>query len=187
MFERVKRVLGIQQAQGSDDFEVEGRGSNAALLQAFMRGDDLPDPTHFGVRMNDPYCQSVAVFRCVNAISSTLSQTPILLNKGNKPVKSGPYYDLLNKPNHLMGTEEMMEMLIVQILTHGNAFLFIDEPDSKGVPRALLPLSPDCMSPIRGEKMYELEGWHLTIGPKQVITIPRESVVHFKYLSLIHI
>lgn len=183
MFERVKRVLGIEQAQGADEFSTEGRGSNAALLQAFMRGDDLPDPTQFGVRMNDPYCQSVAVFRCVNAISSTLSQTPILLKKGKKLVESGPYYDLINKPNHLMGLEEMMETLIVQILTHGNAFLYIDDPDSRGVPRALLPLSPVCISPRRGEKQYELEGWNLTVGPKQVIPIPRERVVHFKYAS----
>ena len=182
MFERVKRAFGIQQSRASEDFHVEARGSNAALLQAFLRGDDLPDQTHFGVRMNDPYCQSVAVFRCVNAISSTLSQTPVLLTKGKKKI-TGPYRELFDNPNNLMGMEELIETIIVQILTHGNAFLFIDDPDSRGVPRALLPLSPTCVSPQRGERQYELESWQMTTGPKQVVSIPTDKVVHFKYAS----
>jgi len=182
MFERVKRVLGINQRESRNGFDFESRGTNAAIVQAFLRGEDIPDATHFGLRMNDPYCQSVSVFRCVNVISSTLSQVPVSLKRKGKDI-SGPYRDLFYKPNKLMNLEEMIEAIIVQMLTHGNAFLFIDDPDSRGIPRALFPLPPHCISPKRGKKSYHLDSWLMESGPKEAIEIPTDRIVHFKYAS----
>jgi HK97 family phage portal protein len=105
--------------------------------------------------------QTVAVFACVNLISSTIASLPFpvykrLVGGGKERDYTHPLYDLLhNKPNPEMTSYEWRQATTGHRELWGNAYSNI-EWDDAGKVKALWPLRPDCMVVKRSERTGEL-------------------------------
>ena len=176
MFEKIKKTFGIQQKEERTD---------AALVQAFLRGDDLPFQGQgiFDHGIQDPYSQNIAVFRCINIISSSLSRVPLRLMRRGRELNNGKVYNLLNKPNSVQNRIEFINMLLTQLHISGNAFIYIDGRNSEGIPRSLMLLPPESISPIKGASIYDLEGWRVKTGARETVDIAKADIIHIKYAA----
>ena len=176
MFERIKKTLGFQGAETRTD---------AALVQAFLRGDDLPFQGEgvFDHGVQDPYSQNIAVFRCINIISSSLSRVPLRLMRKDREITGGKVYSLMDSPNPVQNGIEFMNMLLTQLHISGNCFIYVDERNSDKIPRSLMLLPPGAVSPIKGASIYDLLGWKVKTKGTKYAEVSKSDVVHIKYSS----
>jgi len=176
MFEKIKKTLGIANAETRTD---------AALVQAFLRGDDLPFQGDgvFDHGIKNPYQQNIAVFRCINIISSSLSRVPMRLMRRDKEIKNGKVYNLLSAPNAIQNRIEFLNMLLTQLHISGNVYIYIDGRNSSGVPRALILVPPERVSPIRGAGLYDLEAWEIKGKGVDTIRVKKEDIIHIRYAA----
>lgn len=176
MFEKIKKTLGIAGAETRTD---------AALVQAFLRGDDLPFQGQgvFDHGIQDPYNQNIAVFRCINIIASSLSRVPMRLMRRDKEVRNGKVYNLLNTPNSVQNRIEFVNMMLTQLHLSGNSFIYVDDRNSDGIPRSLMLLPPSSVVPIKGASMYDLEGWRVKTKGTEHVDVKKGDVVHLKYAA----
>lgn len=154
------------------------RSTDATKVAAWLQG------LNYGAdsRLENPYEQSVAVFRCVQVIAGSLARVPLVLYRGEERIEGHPLADLLARPNGLMTQAKLIQTLVAHQLLEGAAFLYLDEPDSRGIPRALLPLPPRSISPIRPRgNLYDLRGWALAQGGGERAVLPVERVARFEY------
>ena len=178
MFEGFKNRIGWS-AKG--DTNAEERTVDATLVQRFLRGEDIYT-TDTDVRLADPYKQSIAVFRAINAIGTSTAQIPYVMKDGRRVLKRGPILDLTIQPNDQMTWFEYIQTIIAHLCIDGNCFILIDEPDSQGIPRALLPIPPRMISPLRGDTLYSLKKWVLKgrEGKAPVYFNP-DQIIHLQY------
>lgn len=153
-----------------------------ASTQRFLRGLDLEDSSDLRVRT--PYTQNIVAFRCITTISTSLADIPFTLlrnGKENIGAKGEAIRALFDAPNHLMDWNEFLTTLVVQLLVYGNAFAYIEEDDSNGIPLEILPIPASRVSPRRGKFLYDLEGWDLKTGPNTIVPVPFEKMIHIIY------
>jgi len=135
--------------------------------------------------LSDPYTQSVGIFRAVNVIGQQLSAAPLRVYSNGERVDYNPLQILLDRPNKLMRQAQFVRTISAQQLMYGNAYVYMDSPNSLGIPRALLPLHPEHVKPIRGKGAYELEGWAYcpptSGGSSRTQRIPVDRMLHFPY------
>ena len=176
MFERIKKTLGIANAESRTD---------AALVQAFLRGDDLPFQGDgvFDHGIQNPYHQNIAVFRCINIISSSLSRVPMRLMRKDREVKNGKVYNLMSSPNSVQNRIEFLNMLLTQLHISGNVYIYVDGRNSAGVPRALILLPPERVAPVRGAGLYDLEAWEVKGKGVDKTVVKREDIIHIRYAA----
>jgi len=176
MFERIKRTFGIVPREKRTD---------AALVQAFLRGDDLPFQGDgvFDHGIQDPYNQNIAVFRCINIIASSLSRVPLRLVRRGDEIKNGKVYNLISRPNPVQNRIEFLNMLLTQLHIHGNVYVYVDSRNSDGIPRSLMLLPPSAVCPIKGDSIYDLLGWRIKTRGRETVDVPKKDVVHIKYAA----
>ena len=158
---------------------AQQRATSAAKLTALINYLKTGDGTGKYV---DGYTQNITVFRCVNQIATTLARVPLLVYRDEHVVREGAVYDLINRPNSLMGHTKFIHTIVAQELLHGASYVYLDAPDSRGVPRALLPLTPEQIAPVRPKgDLYNLEGWQIGAGNSQALVVPPNRVARFEY------
>ena len=173
MFEGIKKRMGFAQARE--------RGLDTTQIQRFLRGDDLYS-SDSDIRLADPYKQSIAVFRAVGVIGSSVAQIPYVMTDGGKPLNGGPILGLTVQPNNQMTWFEFIQTIMAQLCLDGNAFIYIDEADSRGIPRSLMPIPPRMISPIRGDTIYSLKSWKLkTAHGRDSVYFNPEQIIHLQY------
>lgn len=178
MFERIKNRLGIQSTTSS---EVSGESrSDVSKIQAFLRGWDI-DGNLNETRALDPYVQNITVFRCINAIATAITTAQFRLQNDKSRLTSGSIYELMLQPNPMMDQSSFFEFVVTSINSSGNCFIYIDDPDSNGIPRSLLPFPSYFIEPERGEFIYELKFWKLKTKNGRWIQIPKENMIHIRY------
>jgi len=156
---------------------AQTRSTSSSKLTALINFLDKGGSTGVG----DPYQNNITVFRCVNQIATTLAQVPMSLYRGEDKVQSGPVYELLKRPNPLMGHTKFVHTVVAQELLHGASYVFLDSPDSRGVPRALLPLTPRMVAPVRPKgNLYDLRGWQLG-ADRGAVQVTPERIARFEY------
>lgn len=152
--------------------------STSAHLRSWLRSLDYGGEE----QVSDPYEQSIAVFRAVNVVGDALSRAPIRLYRGEEEVTGGRVFDLLQRPNALMRQSTFAKVVVAHQLLHGNAYVYLDEPDSLGVPRALLPLPPNTVTPVRSSgNAYELRGWRYSRSGSDGVVIPPSRMMALQY------
>ncbi len=121
------------------------------------------------------------MFRATNVVGDALGRAPLVLYRGEEEVTAGRLWELLQRPNPFMRQSVFAKVVTIHQLLYGNAYVYLDEPDSLGVPRALLPLPPGMVEPVRsGNNAYSLQGWRYG-GGKDSVVIPPERVVALQY------
>lgn len=172
MFKGLKRMVGIGQ---------QSRTTDATLVQRFLRGEDIYT-VDSDVRLADAYKQSIAVFRGVNVIGTSLAQIPYVLKDGKRKLQRGPIVDLVAQPNDQMTWFEFILTINCQLCMEGNAFILIDEPNSMDIPRALLPIPPRMLKPRRGKNLYSLLGWEMkSANRNDPVFFGTDQIIHLQY------
>lgn len=161
-----------------DEMGAHGR-TDVSMAQRFLRGMDLHSSP--AASLSNPYTQSIATFTCINVISTSLARVPFVHMRGDAEADDSDIARFMMTPNHLQDINELLSTVVVQLLTSGNAFIFIDEGNSKGMPISLLPLPPALVKVDR-QNLFDIEGYLFQAERnKDPIKIPRENIIHIKF------
>lgn len=126
----------------------------------------------------------LAVWSCVDFISSTLAQLPLQLfetRDGNAARVQGMLAELVRtEPNPHMTAFRFVQMLEAQVLLYGNAYAWIERNRSYQ-PVAIWPLSPGKCKPMldAGRLQYQIQR-----EGQQPITVPSIDILHIPGFGL---
>lgn len=182
MFERVKNAL--NPFQTSNVIETQSRSTSIGFIakarERYLNGQDV-DYTPGVARLSSPYPQHVSIFRCVNLISSTMSDLPLIVKDGDIIVSKDKSLRVLKEPNDIMNWTELMLTFVTDLLVYGNTFIFIEQDGNK-VSR-LLPIPGNLMKPITNPyDDYTIVKWEKSNGPEKDPTFyDPEDIIHLSY------
>lgn len=179
MFDKLRQRLGFSGNVNNNIPESQER-TDVSKIQAFLRGWDI-DGNLNESRALDPYVQNITVFRCINAIATAITTARFNITSDKKEIKSGAIYDLMLQPNPIMDQSTFFEFVATAVNSSGNCYIYIDDPDSNGIPRSLLPFSSYFIEPERGDFIYELKYWKLKTKNGRFINIPKENIIQIRY------
>lgn len=123
-----------------------------------------------------------AVYSCVDIISSSIAQMPLVTyklgTKGKKIATDHPAYNLLmREPNRFMSRYMMMDMLVKSMILSGNGYIYIRR-DERGEAAELLPLHPSLVTIVNDENNHIQAYTHPQYGwiePADMIHVPNFS------------
>jgi HK97 family phage portal protein len=127
-----------------------------------------------------------AVYACINRISNTIAQTPLLLyqeleNGGKQRDKKNPLYTLLHrKPNRWQTPFEFKQMLAAHVALRGNAYAAIVSTPTSSVSE-LVPLHPDRVMPFWTENQARAYRYQPISGREQILL--QGEILHIQGLS----
>lgn len=106
-------------------------------------------------RMERPYLQHWAIHACVRRRADALASLPLTIwadrSDDSTRVTSGSLFDLLNRPNPLMGKRRLQKVIEIYLLHDGECFLAKLDKDYKPITTPSTP--PAVLFPIRGAWM----------------------------------
>lgn len=129
-----------------------------------------------------------AVFACVKTISETLSILPLILyarmdDGGRERAREHPLYSVLHDaPNEEMTSNEYEEAALGHLLLRGNHYSEIIT-DNNGDVRALWPLRPDRVRPVRLPQSERLAYEVRVEKMGDAVTLPARRILHIRALS----
>ncbi len=153
-------------------------GNGSPILELALKS--LADPAFFkygGLKfandvepLKDAYSQVAAVYACILARARPLAMCPVKVftkdsEGGYEEAKSSPFDHLLYRPNPLMSRYQLLESWEISICRRGNAFLLMDRDAPSAVPRAIWPLDPTLMKPVKNNQGLPV-AWEYTPGGK---------------------
>lgn len=143
--------------------------------------------TESGEYVNAATAMAVSsVYACTGLIAETIGQLPIRVKRetanGIEPETQHPIVKLLTmRPNEWQTSQEFREMLTQHLCLRGNCYAEIVR-DNKGVPRELLPLTPDSVM-VKQNSDWSVE-YHVKIDEKSYRVLSQREVFHIKYRTL---
>lgn len=166
LLDRVKRIFSFISNKRSNGFyqAMTGRGTSAGVV--------VTDRTALNF---------TAVWAAIRILSESVAQLPLSVYEtdkvGNKlQALKHPIYNLLsNKPNKQMNTYTWVQKIMIDLLTRGNSYVYI-ERNGGARPVALLPLDPQKIRLVEqeGEIYYELDEGGL---------VDSYDMLHFKMMA----
>lgn len=161
----------------------------------FLRGEDGSGDAG-GAELVNPLTQSPWVYGCISQLAQTVAGLEFYLEQGKegaeKPVLSGPLFDLLQQPHPLTDRFAFWELVVHWLGLRGEAFVVgidaaggvVDFTTRGGVRalRSLVILSPDHLRHMVDG--HELVGWAYTGSPRSTplptqFLMPSE-VIHWR-------
>lgn len=181
MFERIKRAIGRQPLLTDPMVNTQTRVTDLGPIARFLRGFDLSDDSGSGVRLTNPYMQHVAVFRCINIITTLLASVPFKIMSTGKEIQSGDVYNIIHHPNDVMDWKDLISTFLTDYLVGGNGYLIIDYNGSK--PGRLLPIPWYKMSAILAENdEFKIAKWEKDNGAQHDPTpLDPDNVINLLY------
>lgn len=134
----------------------------------------------------DTALQLVTVYACVRVISETIASLPLITYRrlpggGKERAVDHPLWPLLHhSPNPEMTRVEFWEALIAHLCLWGNAYASI-ERDSVMRVKALWPLAPDRIAPMRGPGGELGYRYRLASGEERLLL--GSDIMHLRGLS----
>lgn len=132
------------------------RGSlplTAENIQRFFGGGEP------GTGPRNSYSQVAAVYACVRARAEAIAGMPLMLSSGDDEViESGPLVELAEHPNPGMTGRVFWQTSSSILDLFGKLHWMIDLDTAQRV-RALYPVAPPQMRPVKNERTGEVTGW----------------------------
>ena len=135
------------------------------------------------------YRKNAVVFSCVSALAFAFPEPPLLVYASDEPnaqpLPRHPLRRRLARPNVLMGERELWMYTIVYAAIGGNAY-WHKVRNAQGQVVELWPYSAGQFSPVASEDPGAawVERYSYDPGDGQVVSVPAEDVVHFKWPSV---
>lgn len=128
--------------------------------------------------------QVTTVYRCINLISDALATVPINIMQGRDneaiPVPEHELFFLLNyKPNTYMSAPVFKKLIVAQLLTSGNAYIY------KQPAQGRILLTPLATSAVKPELQDDLTiTYTITTKTGEQVEVTADEIIHIKYNSL---
>jgi HK97 family phage portal protein len=139
-------------------------------------------------RLLDGYRKNSAVSACVTALAFSFPEAPLLIGYETPDGRfmadySHPALSLIRQPNPDMGEVELMQFAITYASVGGSLYLWKQRGMNNRVIR-LWPFSEVNMTPLPGHDTEEgfVRGYEFDPGNGQAITLPKEDVIHWKWM-----
>lgn len=139
-------------------------------------------PVASGAIVNEQTAMTYTAFwACVRAIAKPVASLPIHLYErmegGRERATDHPLYGLLhNRPNPEMTAQVFKDLMMVHLLTWGNAFAEI-QYGPNGYPVALWPLTPNRVTVERDESTKNIR-YVVNLPDNGQVILPKERVFH---------
>lgn len=175
------------------DLDVRTRDTDVTeVARIFERQDKLGGKTGSNKAFLSSWIYSIAT-----SIATTCSHVPYGFYKSLRgrskrfssqnwlPIEIDELESLMENPNPYQRFKQFAEQLFLVLSITGNYWILLDEPNSLGIPRAMLGFGPDRISPLRHNSSDPPAAWRLRMyGGQEDKIIPLESMIHFKLPNL---
>lgn len=148
--------------------------------EAWKKGNELQLLQTNG-NMTKPMQQSYVVYACVNLISNTAPNAPLVFYRGTEKLpESDPLNRLFMKPNKHTSYYELMSLTAMFYTLYGEAFWYLNESAGQATGLSKIPAEIIVIDP-RGMKevLYDnrtLKGWLFN----NKVSLTTDEVIHFK-------
>jgi HK97 family phage portal protein len=187
-------TVGVATGGPSGALQLRG-GLQEQLATLFKAGIELGQGSSLARFREDAYASHATAYTCVRLIAQSGSMMPYRLwrketvarrrrhgaRDPEQEVLADPILDLMENPypGRYMSGRQFMELGLSYVEAGGNAWVYKDLPNSKGVPRSLQVFSSKHVEPIVGQKLADLQGWKVTLGRTTKEFAP-EELLHLK-------
>lgn len=165
------------------------RRSASPFVQAFLRGDDLPNtwgPNGMVVADEAGALRVIGIYACVRILSESIATLPLHTYKrrpgGGKDRATDHhlYYRLHDEPNPEMSSVDFWQALVGHVCLWGNSYAEIQR-DRGDRPLALWPLRPDRMTIVRDTDNRLAYCYRMPDGFE--VPFPARNILHVRGLS----
>lgn len=164
------------------------RTSLTEIQRAFIEGREIQ--TYGGESgYRDPFSNHSTTYACMTIISQAMASVPYRMyleqpDEDGLPiaVKEDPLLDLLADPYPGIYADfcQFIETIALYLEAAGNAWIMPDLPNSRGLPRSLLALGVQHVSPNYEHASGKFVSWSVKIG-KVAFNVPGDALIHLKY------
>ena len=152
----------------------------------FRIGDLYPNYTHSALwsswaareAVRDGYENSVYVYACVRLRATSVSSVPIIASKDGESIDNAEILKLLQNPNPEMSESDLLEFIMGNLDTSGNAYFKIVK-SGNGKPLELWPLDADKIEPCRSKNADKFITHYSFDGGKKVFH--EDEILHLKF------
>ena len=191
LFRNVLDILSVNtgaQAPAADAMGPHSRTNlNEVIERNFIQGREMPY-SDAGLA-KAPYSNHSITYTCMSIIAEGMAAVPYKLGKPTTDgqftvVENHPALQLIHDPFPGIYADwcQFLETISLYLEATGNAFIMLDAPNSRGLPRSLMALGLQHVKPIRDDKSGMLSGWQVKIGEESFIFGPLD-LLHFKYTN----
>ena len=134
----------------------------------------------------DALADSAWVYRCIRILADNAAKVPLKLFNGEgedaKPVESGPWFDLLRRPNPRDSGERLVWRTVALKELEGAAFWVLEgngEALRPGeIPTEIWPMSACVFRPVDPTAPFLSGWWMQTKGGQEIHLAPHQVMVH---------
>jgi HK97 family phage portal protein len=156
-FPSLQKSIPVIQSMGTNEFLFQG--TSRTLTQTLGRDT-----------VNDPYATHAWVRGAIESVALNMSSTPLAWkNTRNKPASENdaePWLDLFEKPNELMGQQQLFEATVVYLLHYGECMWVLDRTEATAMPKGIEPFNGKLFEAITDEA-GRLKYWAVETRDKQ--------------------
>lgn len=128
--------------------------------------------------LTDAFSQLPIVYAAVKAVGKVLSQTRLMILRGEREVgPNDPVARLFDNPNRFQSPYEFKDAIGTNVQTKGNAFIVKDEKEVRGLPIEITVWPSRYFTPKYGDN-GDWIGWMVKRGKADPFFMPPERVVH---------
>ena len=159
------------------------------IQRAFIEGREIQTYGSDFSSVRDPFSSHSTTYACMTIIAQAMSSVPYRMFEEHPdedglpiPVKEDPLLDLLKDPYPGIYADfcQFVETIALYLEAAGNAWIMPDLPNSRGLPRSLLALGVQHVSPNYEHTTGKFVSWSVKIG-KVAFTVPGDALIHLKY------
>jgi HK97 family phage portal protein len=156
------------------------RGTTRTLTQVLSRNT-----------VQDPYASHAWVRGAIESVALNISQTPILWKNSRDKIASEadakPWVKLFDKPNDMMGAQQLFEATIVYLLHFGECIWILDRDTPTAMPREIQPFNGKIFDLIKNKAgkvvAYQTETVNEITGVRELLQFRPYEVCFFKLFN----
>ena len=143
-----------------------------------------------GSTVTDPYSTHAWVRGAIESVALNMAGTPLMWKNSRDKIASlrdaEPWITLFEKPNELMGQQQLFEATVVYLLHYGECMWVLDRTEPTGIPTAIQPFNGQLFEAVLSND-GKLLRWKvestLQDGQKRPIYFEKWEVCFFKLFN----
>jgi len=165
---------------------IQSMGTNQWMFQ----GTSRTLTQTLGTEITNPYEVHAWVRGAIESVAMNISQTPLAWKNSRDKKASdrdaAPWITLFEKPNELMGQQQLFEATIVYLLHYGECMWVLDRTEPTAMPKMIEPYNGTQFE-ARLDKKGRLLGWTVEVvypdGEKKTLPFEKWEVCFFKLFN----
>lgn len=171
----------------ADIVEGEEKGLSVSSVEAYLRRNLGLRATDDPARLMAFHNFSVAVYRAVDIISSTMAAVPLRFGLVNSRGETTPLNNgittLMKRPNEFQTGNFFMRQTFAYLEMTGNAYWDISDKNGLGITQSMALVRPDRIMPLV-DRDIGLTGYRKFLSDGSFVDFPVEDIIHFREINL---